>query len=192
MNHRRTQRIRGHKHAARDLAFIVVSIAVAGLLSHYGVFDAAVDALRSWDFFASFIAGMFFTSLFTLAPASVVLVELSHVSSVFSVVLWGAAGAVIGDMLIFLFVRDALAEDVKELLKAANRFQILHVFRLRLFRRLSPFIGALIIVVPFLPDELGIALMGLSHVRTSVMIPVSFAMNALGVLIVVYTAAFFG
>ncbi|OGG78335.1 hypothetical protein A3A36_01445 [Candidatus Kaiserbacteria bacterium RIFCSPLOWO2_01_FULL_52_12b] len=55
------------------------------------------------------------------------------------------------------------------------------IFRPRLFKWLIPFVGALIIASP-LPDEAGLAMMGLSKMKTSVFIPISFALNFLGIL----------
>ncbi|KKR47070.1 MAG: hypothetical protein UT80_C0011G0001, partial [Parcubacteria group bacterium GW2011_GWC1_40_13] len=59
--------------------------------------------------------------------------------------------------------------------------RLFSIFRPKLFKWLIPFIGALIIASP-LPDEAGLAMMGLSKMKTSVFIPISFALNFLGIL----------
>src|SRR3989304_3240061 len=55
-------------------------------------------------------------------------------------------------------------------------------FRLRFFRWLIAFLGALVIASP-LPDELGLMMMGFSKMRTLFFIPISFLLNSLGILI---------
>jgi hypothetical protein len=50
---------------------------------------------------------------------------------------------------------------------------------------ISPILGALIIASP-LPDEFGLALLGLSRTRISILIPVSFIMNFLGVYLLLW------
>ncbi|HEY4478659.1 MAG TPA: hypothetical protein VI775_02350, partial [Candidatus Paceibacterota bacterium] len=54
---------------------------------------------------------------------------------------------------------------------------------------LSPLIGAFIIASP-LPDELGVALLGMSKIRIAVLIPLSFTMNILGIYILIFFATF--
>ncbi len=50
-----------------------------------------------------------------------------------------------------------------------------------------PFIGAVVIASP-LPDEAGISLLGMSKIRPWQFFVVTFALNALGIFIVVTTA----
>jgi len=54
---------------------------------------------------------------------------------------------------------------------------------LRLFRWSMVLFGALVIASP-LPDEIGLAMMGLSKVKTLLFIPISFSLNAFGILII--------
>jgi hypothetical protein len=46
-------------------------------------------------------------------------------------------------------------------------------------------LGALIIASP-LPDEFGLALMGISRMRALVLMPISFVMNALGIYCIIW------
>jgi uncharacterized membrane protein YdjX (TVP38/TMEM64 family) len=50
-----------------------------------------------------------------------------------------------------------------------------------------PIIGALIIISPF-PDEIGIGLMGLSKIKKWQFMLISFALNSLGIFIIVALA----
>ena len=50
-----------------------------------------------------------------------------------------------------------------------------------------PLTGAIIIASP-LPDELGLAMMGLSRVPIAAFIPISYTMNFLGILLIEFIA----
>jgi hypothetical protein len=57
------------------------------------------------------------------------------------------------------------------------------MWRFRWFSWAMLVAGAIIIASP-LPDELGVALMGIGEIRPRVFLPLSFAMNTLGIVIV--------
>lgn len=167
----------------RDLAIIVGSVIFAVLMVHSGFIEGFIASIRQVGFLGSFVAGLFFTSLFTIAPASIALAKISMTTPPLLVAFWGALGAMIGDLILFLFIRDSLAEDIVELIKSPQYHRIISVFHLRIFRWLIPFFGALLIVSP-LPDELGLAMMGFSKIKTRVILPLTFVLNFLGVLLI--------
>lgn len=182
-----THKRHSYKKLARDLFFVIASIVVAIILVQVGVFQSIVLTSKTSHYIASFVAGLFFTSAFTIAPASVVLAHISETASPIMVAFFGAIGAMIGDYIIFSFVRDALAEDIQLLIRGPVYKKIVWIFKFRIFRRFVPLLGALIIASP-LPDELGLAMMGLSHMSTRAMLPLTFVMNFFGVLLVAWFA----
>ena len=95
----------------KDLLFVVASIVIALILVRTGILRVALDSTRGLEFVESFVAGMFFTSVFTTALATVVLGEIAQSGSIFWVALLGGLGALMGDLIIFLFIRNRLAED---------------------------------------------------------------------------------
>lgn len=168
----------------RDLAIIGLSIVLAVLLAKTGALESFLVKTQQSRIIGSFIAGIFFVSVFTVVPASVVLAELAQHNSIWLVALFGGLGALAGDFLIFLFVKDSLSKDLMYLAKK-SRFlkRITSVFRLKFLRWLTPLAGALIVASP-LPDELGLMLMGFSKMKSTVFIPLSLALNFLGILTV--------
>lgn len=161
----------------QDTGIIVLSVLVAVLLVKTG----AVSELSR---IGSFVAGMFFTSIFTTAPAIVTLSEIARVNSIFSTALFGALGAVTGDIIIFLFVRDRFSDHLGILLShtsAWKRFGAL--FRLKTFRWITFLVGGLIIASP-LPDELGIGVLGFSKLKLSRFVWLSFVFNFIGIYII--------
>ncbi len=167
-----------------DIAIVALSVLVAVLLVQAHVIDGFLAASREFGHIGSFISGMFFTSIFTTAPAIVTLGEISQRMGVLETALWGALGAVVGDMLIFRFVKDRVSQHLTEILSHQHMFRRLHkVMKYRMFRYLTFLLGGLIIASP-LPDELGISLLGMSKMREIYFVPLSFAFNFAGIVVI--------
>ena len=164
----------------RDLGVVVLSIIIAIILAKTGVLAEILTSTQEWELLGSLVAGIFFVSIFTAAPAGVVLFEIAAANSIWEVALFGGIGALIGDLLIFRFIKDNISEDIHWLMRNTKQERLVSIFKPKLFKWLIPFIGALIIASP-LPDEAGLAMMGLSKMKTSVFIPISFTLNFLGI-----------
>ncbi|OGY68076.1 MAG: hypothetical protein A3H63_02195 [Candidatus Harrisonbacteria bacterium RIFCSPLOWO2_02_FULL_45_10c] len=167
----------------RDIGIVTISILVAINLVQTGVIHSLLGTSRQLRFAGSFISGILFTSVFTTAPATATLAEIAQDNSVLLIAIIGAFGALVGDLVIFRFIKDSVTEDIAYLIKKAKKERFLSIFRLKVFRWLIPFIGAVIIASP-LPDEIGIAMMGFSKLRISFFIPISFSLNFVGILII--------
>ncbi|MFA6601480.1 MAG: hypothetical protein WCT02_01275 [Candidatus Paceibacterota bacterium] len=168
----------------RDLIVIALSVLVAVIIVLSGVLSQILSVTRDIAFLNSFIAGFFFTSIFTTAPAMVVLGEISRLDNLYSVAFFGALGAMCGDYLIFTFARNVFSVHLTELITIKGLTRKLHtIFKLRLFRWLTFLVGGLIIASP-LPDELGLGLLGFSKAKTPLFLVLSFAFNFLGIVLV--------
>ncbi len=167
-----------------DVIIIALGILVTLALVRFGVIGALVYSLRDYSALASFVAGIFFTSTFTIAPASVAIVSIAHHAPLGVVAIWGALGAMCGDLVLFFFIRDRFSEDVKNAFGPSKVKHILHSFHFGFLKWLAPVLGALIIASP-LPDEFGISLLGMSKVRATVLMPISYVMNFLGIYLIV-------
>jgi hypothetical protein len=178
---------RALRHLQWDLLILVASILLAFALVEAGAFTWLLSLSEGLELVAAFTAGVLFTSMFTIAAATVAFVEIGNSSNVLLISLVGALGAVCGDMLLFLFIRDTLAEDLRTVVRGRQIKKIFAYFHGGIFRWLSPVLGALIIASPF-PDELGLALMGMSKVRSLYMIPITFVMNFIGIWAVISIA----
>lgn len=167
-----------------DVLIITLSLGAAMVLAKSGLLMKILTSTEEWGFLGSFVAGLFFTSIFTTAPAIVTLGELARINSIVPMALFAALGAVVGDMIIFRFVRDKFAEHLLQLLRHRTRGKrIVELFKLRLFRWVSFFVGGLIIASP-LPDELGIGFFGFSKMKTVWFIPLSFCFNFMGIVLI--------
>ena len=174
------------KELIKDLIFVFIGIFIAIVLSRLGIIDLVVNAIGN-EIVVSFLSGIFFTSVFTVGPSSVALVNISDVSY-FTIAFWGAIGALFGDLILFYFIRDRFSDNLISSIKPSVVKKVMNSFHLGFMKWLAPFLGAIIIASP-LPDELGLTLLGLSKTRIAILIPISLVMNFLGILALLFFAA---
>ena len=181
-----TRRTEARRELLKDILFIFLGIALTLLLAQTGALKH-IPSFLGGEAWGSFIAGVLFTSAFTLAPASVALVHIAETTPILTVAFWGALGAMCGDLILFLFIRDRFANDLKDSFRPSFFRHVMSSFHFGFLKWLGPIIGAIIIASP-LPDELGLGLMGISKTRVYVLMPVAFVMNMIGIYILVWFA----
>ena len=169
---------KARRELVKDFILILIGIVLAIVLSRVGAVDSIVNIIGN-EISTSFLAGIFFTSIFTIAPAAIVLADISN-ASVWTVSFWGALGALCGDLLLFYFIKDRFSENLLAAVKPSAMKRVLSSFHLGFMKWLILILGALIIASP-LPDELGLTLLGISKTKISILIPISFVMNFLGI-----------
>jgi hypothetical protein len=166
-----------------DIIIITISVYVAIYLARSGIIEQLISLAGDNVYLVSFIAGIFFTSFFTTPPSIATFATLAGSGNIFLLALIGGAGAVLGDSLLFLFVREKVAKDASLLMTGPKWRRVLRVLKKRRFRRILPVLGALIIASPF-PDEIGLALIGISTLSRAQFFLLSYCMNALGILLI--------
>ncbi|MFH1192981.1 MAG: hypothetical protein V1656_01530 [Candidatus Jorgensenbacteria bacterium] len=171
------------RHIIKDAIIVAFSIACAVAFVETGALGWFLNSTRGLGLFGSFLAGIFFTSAFTVAPATVILGGMARELPVWGVAVFGGLGALLGDSVIFRFVERRLVDDFEYLLGKTDTERFVSIFHRRLFRWLFQFAGALVVASP-LPDELGLAMMGISKMRASLFVPLSLFLNFVGILAV--------
>jgi len=175
------------RNLREDLISLSISVFFAWLLISSGALSLLLASSDTGKIVESFIVGIFFTSAFTIAPAAIFLAGLSETLSPWTVALVGALGAMCGDLILFLFIRDRLAGDIEALFSKKAVRHFLNSFHLGFWKWCAPLLGALIIASP-LPDEFGLSLLGFSRTKVALLLPVAFLMNVIGILAVVGVA----
>ena len=171
-----------------DLGIVTLSVILALIMIKTRLLSSFLTSFSGFESLGSFIAGLFFTSIFTTAPAIVTLGEIASYGSILNTAFFGAIGAVLGDLIIFQFVRDRLTDHFTELMKHEKWWKRVHtVFKMRYFRWFTFLLGGIILASPF-PDELGISLLGMTKMKTKQFIQVSFVFNFIGILIIGFLA----
>ena len=169
-------------HILKNISVVIFSIIVAILLAKAGVFETMLARTQNIKLISSFIIGMFFTSLFTAAPATAAFGELAHTNSIFLIAIFGGLGAMVGDFILFKFLKKNISDNFIILFSHPKSERLLKIMHLNFFHWLLIFVGALVIASP-LPDELGLALMGISELKPRFLLPFSFLMNTIGIFI---------
>ncbi len=174
----------GKNHIIKDIFIIAISILASLIIVQAGLLGSFLESAGETKIFGSFIAGFFFTSVFTTAPAILVLGEVAQHESIFWMAFFGGFGALLGDMLLFRIFRNHLVEDIV-FIRNSEKHVFKHVLEMRLFRWrwFTAILGAAIIASPF-PDELGIMIMGFSKMKTKAFIPFSYIANFAGILLI--------
>lgn len=149
-----------------------------------------IHSIGSLGYWGAFLAGVFFVSTFTVAPAGVVLFFLARELNPLIIAVIAGLGAVLGDYLIFRFLKDKIFEELKPIFEKLGGSYFSHLISTPYFAWLAPVLGAIIIASPF-PDEIGIGLMGLSKLKNWQFLLISFVLNSVGILIIITLAKSF-
>jgi hypothetical protein len=175
------------QHLHLDILFLSGSVAAAIAIWGTGVVPILLETFQGFEGIGIFVAGFFFTSALTIVPATVVLGQIANHAPIFFVAVLGGIGATIGDYLLFRFFAGRVAEDLHFFLTSPHLRKFSSAFRSASFRWTLIILGAFVIVSP-LPDEVGLAMMGISHMKNKVFIPLSFVLNTIGILVVAIAA----
>ena len=150
--------------------------------------------LRSQDFSGfglagAFLGGIMFASAFTVASGTIILLSLAHFLPIWQVAVTAGFGAIITNYFIFRFVRDDLSREIKEVYAIFGNRHLTTLLHTKYFHWFMPLLGALIIASP-LPDELGVSLLGISKMSQKEFLLLSFALNTLGISIILIAQEF--
>lgn len=174
------------KQLLHDIIFLAIIIFIVIYLLEAGAFQVLFEQLKQFGLLGIVFSGLFFTSIFTTLPSLILLGEFAQTEHILTVAILGAFGAMIGDYILFHFVKSRIVEDFEYILNFSNRKRWKEIFKTKLFKFFVPFLGALIIASP-LPDELGITLMGFSNMKSKKFLLVSFVFNGLGIFFILWT-----
>ena len=158
------------------ITFIIGYILFSG--RDYGPFH---DFIVGLGYAGTFIAGILFAYGFTAAPATVVFLIMAEHQNIYLASLIGGLGALIGDLLIFSFIRLSFTDEIERL----SREKMVHYFSDRMpsiiKKYLLPVAAGFIIASP-LPDEIGVSMLAASSViSTKIFMLASYFLNTAGI-----------
>lgn len=165
----------------KNTILLFVSLLLLYFLADTELVREFLFRLGDWGYFGAFVVGIFFVSIFTVAPSILVIYYLAQSLNLWEVALFAGLGAMIGDFLIFSFIRDGFFDEIKPLFSFLKKPLLVRLFNSPYFSWTLPIVGAIIIASPF-PDEIGISLMGLSKIKRWQFLLVSFFLNSSGLL----------
>ena len=168
----------------KNLTLVFIGIILAIILSQFEAFHSFLLHFGNFGYIGAFIAGILFVSTFTVATGSLILLILAEKLSPVELWLIAGLGAVVGDLAIFRFVKDGLANEIEYIYNQIDGdHHLKKVFHSKYFSWTLPTIGAIIIASP-LPDEFGVSLLGISKMSTYRFVLLSYVLNSAGIFIV--------
>lgn len=169
-----------HAHKHINIFILLIGIVAAIVLPRY-------VSLGSFGYPGAFLAGILFVCSFTVAIGIVALAALARELNPVALALVAGAGAVIGNFLIFRFIKDDILDEVEPLFKKFEGNHLKVLLHSKYFRWSLPVVGAILIISP-LPDELGISLLDIAGMSSVRFLILTFFLNSFGILLIAFAA----
>ncbi len=171
------------KELYKLIGIFLVGVVITIVIYQLSLLEHILQLLLQLGPLGPLIAGAFFVPTVTIATGGSLLSSLSETQNIAYVALWGGLGGAIGDFLFFHIIKNIrrrLSRDTG----SHKIVSIPHIFsRIEhspLGRFMLPALGAIIIASP-LPDEIGIALLGISNMKRFYFFLLSFTLNTIGI-----------
>jgi len=175
-----------HILAYPKFLLLFITILIAYLIFSGRFSQPLNDFILSAGYFGAFLAGILFAYGFTAAPATALLLLMAEKQSLLAAGLIGGLGALIGDLLIFSFIRTSFADEIEKL----SHEKIFKKFNGNLpsniKKYLLPVFAGFVIASP-LPDEIGVTLLAAyKQLSFEIFTILSYTLNTLGILFILY------
>lgn len=179
-----------HWHYKNTSLLILSLIILFFLFTDTPFIKYSISYIGNFGYLGAFFAGIMFVSVFTVAPASLVLFYLANSLNPLGIALIAGVGGVVGNYLTFRYLENKVFQELKPLFINHEGKILKKLFRTPYFAWILPFLGAIIIMSP-LPDEVGLGLMGISKIKSWKFMVILYLLNVIGVFLVVIAARSF-
>jgi len=166
------------------LALLLLTFVLAYMLLAHRDFMNFDKFVISLGLTGAFIAGVLYVYGFTAGPGTAILLVIGKEENLLLCGLIAGVGALIGDLLIFDFIRYSFSDEIKNL--SSEKIVIWIDSKLPHFMRkyLMPVLGAVIIALP-LPDEIGVSLFAtFTKISTRAFLVLSYVLNTAGIFMI--------
>lgn len=201
---------RWHAWKYKNITFLIIGLLVTFLLYQQEAFHQFLKSFGTLGYLSAFLAGMMFVSIFTVTTGALILLVLAEQLPLIPLGLIAGGGAILGDFLIFKFVRDGLAgelalvkENIKDEIEEVDFIdESLHsktarhlkknfkaLLHTQYFSWIMPAMGLAILTSPF-PDEMGVGLMGISKIKPYHLLMILAIIKPVSVFLVITAATF--
>jgi len=149
-------------------------------------FAEYVKELHQYGYYSMFFFGSLFTFGFTTSFAIGYFITYTP-ANIWLAGLIGGMGAMIGDLVIFKFVKFSFEEEFKKIKREKITREVDHLIKRAVGRKIKHYLMyafAGIIIASPLPDEAGVVMItGLTEIKPITLAIISFIFNTLGILI---------
>lgn len=143
-----------------------------------------LQSVQAVPLISALVVGFFIAFALTVAPAIVTLVAIAEHFPVWQVALVGSLGSVLANLIIFHFVKYRITDDFIALFEKTKYKRIGEFLKLAAVRAVLPVVGAILVASP-LPDEIGLAMMGVSKIKTRFFVITMYILHFLGILFII-------
>ena|SRR3989338_4535408 len=165
-------------------SLLIFTFVVAHILFVGQSFLPLRNFLLSLGYVGAFLAGILFVYSFTAGSATAVLLLIAKEQNIILAGLVAGLGALIGDLIIFKFIRHSFADEIEKLSKEKIVLHIHNKTPYMLKKYLIPLLAGFIIASP-LPDEIGVSLLAAYRtISTKVFSIISYALNTIGIFVI--------
>ncbi len=171
----------------KNLTALAISLVVFFFILDTPYVQQFIHAIGDLGYIGAFIVGFFFVSTYTVAPSGVVLFTLANELDPLKIALIAGLGSIIGDYIMFRFIRDNLGAELKLMAESFGGKYVRALYHSKFFIWSAPVIGAIIIASPF-PDEIGVSMMGASKLKTWQFLAIAYVLDVIGIFIIVSIA----
>jgi len=150
-----------------------------------GLNNSIPDSFIELGYLGIFISGIFYVFSFTAPIATALILIFSVNKNIILLGLIAGIGSLLGDILIFHFIRISFADEINELIN--NKFSIFILKKIpkRYQKYLAYAIGSFFIATP-LPDEIGVTILASSKdVKMSHFGIISYILNTGGIFLII-------
>lgn len=143
--------------------------------------------LGGYGYISTFIAGILYDSTITVATGVSMMLILGESLPKWQVALIAGFGAVIGDLIVYKFVKNNVMEELAPIFenvedgigrKRIRAFN--HILHTKYFHWTLPLVAAILIGSPF-PNELAWGIMGATKMKNYQVVLLSFVVNFTGI-----------
>lgn len=171
----------------KNLSLLILGSVFGIFIYKSSFFNQLILNLGSFSHLGALFAGILYDTTFTVSASIAMMLILAKTLPYWQLILITTVGAVIGDYLVFKFIKDGLIKELIPIEKALenevgrNRIHYLkHLFHSRYFHWTLPIVAVIMIGSP-LPNEFGISLLGASGIRTKSLLSISLVFNFIGI-----------
>ncbi len=150
-----------------------------------GLSNLIPESFIEWGYLGIFISGILYVFSFTAPIATALILIFSTNKSIIILSLIAGIGSLVGDIVIFHFIRVSFGDEIKEL--SNHKFSLFTLGKIpqRYRKYLAYIIGAFFIATP-LPDEIGVTILASSkEVKLKYFGIISYILNTAGIFLII-------
>lgn len=169
-----------YKHTTLALLALVLFV----LVIDSALIVSVIHTIDEFGYASGLLAGALSVSFFTAAPALILLIDLAQFLDPSLLAVLVATGSVIGDWLIIKFFEERIFTELGPAIEKLKLRRLKQALSRPYGKWVLVLIGAIFVSSP-LPDEVGLALMGVSKANRLFVLLLCFFLNFVGAFIVI-------